>query len=181
MFIINTHLPQFSRGTSNGRIVWPAKKQTTQHTPLLVGTNAFVHFILKNHWLSCHSPQPSHLRLALSLFTEMWRHSLQPGLVACNAVVSVCSRASLFGSKWLKCWGLRSKSMAQIPNGRLAKGQYEPICRGCAMYFSIIYCWQCWKLVGPKASTPKNNHSRGKSLLRRCVSYWNSPFVGGQG
>ena len=25
--------------------------------------------------------------------------------------------------------------MAQIPKGRLAKGQYKPICRDCAMYF----------------------------------------------
>eukprot|EP00434_Breviolum_minutum_P037900 symbB.v1.2.033607.t1/scaffold4193.1/size43203/4 len=37
---------------------------------------------------------PTQWQLALSLFAEMWRHSLQPGLVACNAVVSVCSRAS---------------------------------------------------------------------------------------
>ena len=27
--------------------------------------------------------------------------------------------------------------MAQIPNGRLVKGKYKPICRDCAMYFSI--------------------------------------------
>ena len=27
--------------------------------------------------------------------------------------------------------------MAQVPNGRLVKGQYEPICMDCAMYFSI--------------------------------------------
>ena len=26
--------------------------------------------------------------------------------------------------------------MAQIPNGRLVKGPYKPICRNCAMYFS---------------------------------------------
>ena len=27
--------------------------------------------------------------------------------------------------------------MAQIPKGRLVKGPYKPICRDCAMYFSI--------------------------------------------
>ena len=28
--------------------------------------------------------------------------------------------------------------MAQIPKGRLVKGPYKPICRDCAIYFSII-------------------------------------------
>ena len=27
--------------------------------------------------------------------------------------------------------------MAQIPKGRLVKGPYKPICRDCAIYFSI--------------------------------------------
>ena len=27
--------------------------------------------------------------------------------------------------------------MAQIPKGRLVKGPYKPICRGCAIYFSV--------------------------------------------
>jgi len=37
--------------------------------------------------------------------------------------------------------------MAQIPKGRLVKGPYKPICRDCAIYFSIkdcnIYVWIC--------------------------------------
>ena len=36
----------------------------------------------------------------------------------------------------LKRGTLRSKYMAQMPKGRLAKGQYKPICRDCAMYSS---------------------------------------------
>ena len=32
---------------------------------------------------------------------------------------------------------LRAKKMAQIPKGRLVKGPYKPICRDCAIYFSI--------------------------------------------
>ena len=35
---------------------------------------------------------------------------------------------------WWVTW--RSKYMAQIPNGRLVKGQYKPKCRDCAIYFS---------------------------------------------
>ena len=36
--------------------------------------------------------------------------------------------------------------MAQIPNGRLIKGQYTPICRDCAMYYF-------------KANPPKKRHT----------------------
>ena len=34
--------------------------------------------------------------------------------------------------------------MAQIPKGRLVQGPYQPICRDCAMYFSIAVSgwWQ---------------------------------------
>ena len=31
--------------------------------------------------------------------------------------------------------------MAQIPKGRLVKGPYKPICRDCAIYFSITVTW----------------------------------------
>ena len=31
--------------------------------------------------------------------------------------------------------------MTQIPKGRLVKGQYEPICRDSAMYFSSFFIY----------------------------------------
>ena len=39
--------------------------------------------------------------------------------------------------------------MAQKPNGRLVKGQYKPICRDCALYFSTtvyIYIYVAYEL-----------------------------------
>ncbi len=37
--------------------------------------------------------------------------------------------------------------MAQIPRGRLVENPYKPICRDCAMYFSITVLGNRWKLV----------------------------------
>ena len=49
--------------------------------------------------------------------------------------------------------------MAQIPTGRLVKGQYKPICKDCAMYFSPTVPPEVSKFRPPK----KGNHfQKGK-------------------
>ena len=40
--------------------------------------------------------------------------------------------------------------MAQIPKGRLVKGPYQPICRECAIYFSIMVPSEIKSIVDEK-------------------------------
>ena len=81
--------------------------------------------------------------------------------------------------------------MAQIPKGRLVKGPYKPICRDCAIYFSITVMKM--KLRGCCPTFPTNlsyEHSKlgtihWKVRIWNCkqqlhnrflVGMWKSPF-----
>ena len=48
--------------------------------------------------------------------------------------------------------------MAQIPKGRLVKGPYKPICRDCAIYFSITVICMCLDMYGLLVYAPVWKH-----------------------